>query len=205
MCMSLSSMIKAIGAAVLRGRWPCTVTSRPASFYALDTNIASYILDGDLWDKRPLDFLHYHPHLAMATARTDFGDLKNSIPLTSSFELRRCVACWNWAREGSQAPPHHNSYCGEGVNLAPQSPSHLLRRWPLKYRHSPRRNCVVNTGMPETDAMVNTRKSSVHRGYRGHMGPGQVGVAPPTGPSPEPLSPIRPARPALFKGHSLVN
>ena len=59
-------------------------------------------------DKRPLNFLHYHAHLAKAMAGADSensNDLKAAIPLVST---RHCTAC---CKERSQAPPYHNSNC----------------------------------------------------------------------------------------------
>ena len=60
--------------------------------YALDTNIASYILNGDLWRRSPLDVIKY---------LTNFSAILDEVGgfagVGQSADVRRFMACYQWA------------------------------------------------------------------------------------------------------------
>ena len=68
------------------------------SAYALDTNVASYILDGDLWSHSPIDLVPYlYPGLT--TLQEDFT-IAN---ISETVAVRQSLACHHWARQAKAA------------------------------------------------------------------------------------------------------
>ena len=78
------------------GHHMCTAAFSGAQrSFALDTNVSSYILDGDLWSREPMDLL---PYMYLGSFPVDVT-LKD---IEKSKAVRRCLACLNWARQARQ-------------------------------------------------------------------------------------------------------
>ena len=60
---------------------------RPKSTIALDTNVASYILDGAVWAQSPIDLMLY----------MDVSQVTSKEELRNSLHMKRRITCYEWA------------------------------------------------------------------------------------------------------------